>query len=176
MSSLRSERVIDHAGPVIDHAGNRLHNTLVSDYRLYRARVAGRVVSSLRHCCFAAPAAAPAGRGITVVPDNAWCGCSRPQSRQVRHRGAGGHTNPRQEKCRRRPAGPAPPQAAGAGRSQFAARFARAENRRELVNRAAFGPEPDVSSGYENFPHARSVTHQISLLPPTIRTPNTIHA
>ena len=31
-----------------------------------RARVPGRVVSSLRHCCFAAPAAALAGRGITV--------------------------------------------------------------------------------------------------------------
>src|SRR5262249_7433004 len=27
---------------------------------------------------------------------------------------------------------------------------------------------------YENFPNARSVAHQISLLPPTIRTPNTI--
>ena len=29
---------------------------------------------------------------------------------------------------------------------------------------------------YENFPHARSVAHQMSLLPPTMMTPNTIHS
>ena len=32
-----------------------------------------------------------------------------------------------------------------------------------------------VSVFYENFPHARSVAHQMSLLPPTMITPNTIH-
>lgn len=30
-------------------------------------------------------------------------------------------------------------------------------------------------SAYENFPHARSVVHQISLLPATMNMPNTIH-
>ncbi len=29
---------------------------------------------------------------------------------------------------------------------------------------------------YENLPHARSVAHQISLLPPTMTTPNAIHS
>ena len=29
---------------------------------------------------------------------------------------------------------------------------------------------------YENLPHARSVAHHISLLPPTMTTPNAIHS
>ena len=37
------------------------------------------------------------------------------------------------------------------------------------------GPEAVVSGGYENFPHARSVAHQISLLPPMMTQPNAIH-
>ncbi len=28
---------------------------------------------------------------------------------------------------------------------------------------------------YENFPHARSVAHQMNLLPPIMRTANAIH-
>ena len=32
-----------------------------------------------------------------------------------------------------------------------------------------------MSGSYENFPHARSVAHQISLLPPMMIAPNAIH-
>jgi hypothetical protein len=39
-----------------------------------------------------------------------------------------------------------------------------------------FGPNADIPSGYKNLPHARSVAHQISLLPPTMTTPNAIHS
>jgi hypothetical protein len=38
-----------------------------------------------------------------------------------------------------------------------------------------FVPKADMSGGYENFPHARSVAHQMILLPARIRTPNASH-
>jgi hypothetical protein len=42
--------------------------------------------------------------------------------------------------------------------------------------RVRFGPNADIPSVYENLPQARSVAHQISLLPPTMTTPNAIHS